>query len=115
MPLRTTFHPQVNRLTIQLPVRFTFDSHADFRPAYRDQPAGNRKYRLDFRDTEYLDSAGLGMLLQLLDYVGGDRKRIELVNLQPNVRELLHLADIDSLMTVQPGSNGEREVLPTRS
>lgn len=85
------------RITIPLPERFTFEARAAFRAAYRGQPVPPDGYAVEFTRTAFIDSAGLGMLLQLRDYAG-ERERVRFVHLRPNLRELLRVAEFDALV-----------------
>ena len=101
MPILTQINPTGDTVTIELEERFTFDSHSQFRPAYQSQPASVRTFIVDFQHTRYLDSAAMGMLLQLLEHVGGDANRINLVNLPSSIRELLRLAEFESFLRMK--------------
>lgn len=83
MPLSSTVKNHL--LTIQLPETFTFQVQSEFRKEYESKL--NRDVRqlvVDFRQTRYMDSASLGMLLVLQEYVGKNSNvledRIELIN-----------------------------------
>lgn len=85
-------------ISITLPERFTFEERAAFRAAYRGQPVPADGYTVEFTRTVFIDSAGLGMLLQLRDYAG-QRERVRFVHLQPAIRELLRVAEFGPLVT----------------
>jgi HptB-dependent secretion and biofilm anti anti-sigma factor len=86
-----------NRITIPLPERFTFEARSAFRAAYRGKPVPPDGYSVEFSRTNFIDSAGLGMLLQLRDYAG-ERDRVRFVHLRPNLRELLRVAEFEGLV-----------------
>ena len=56
---------------------------------------------LDLRGTTYIDSAALGMLLQLREHAGGKRQAVRLANAQPVIRDILTVANFDRLFTIE--------------
>ena len=68
-----------NIATITLSTSFDFSAVEEFRKAYTEQKA--REYIVDFRDTEYMDSSGLGMLINMKRYLEGTAEKISLINL----------------------------------
>ncbi len=85
---------------IQLPERFTFQSHREFRTAYMTGVAPAERYAVDFRMTRFIDSAGLGMLLQLIEFAQNDPKRVHLINATPEIRQILSIAGFGSAATI---------------
>lgn len=84
---------------IRFPDRFDFSFHNEFRRAY--ETAKNRSYILDMRDTSYIDSAALGMLLQLHEYCGNDSQAIRVVNAGSGIKEVLKIANFHKLMVIE--------------
>ncbi|MBF0178593.1 MAG: STAS domain-containing protein [Magnetococcales bacterium] len=84
---------------IRLPRMFGFPNRTEFRQATIGNPQGT-KYRLDFQEVEKLDSAALGMLLILRESAGGMTSDISLVNTRAEVRQLLVLANFQSLFKI---------------
>ena len=85
---------------ITLPPRFTFDAHRDFRQAYISQPP-RREYTVDFRAVETVDSAALGMLLQLREHAGDRREAVRLIQPRESIRALLMAAGFQDLFTIE--------------
>ena len=54
-------------LTIYVEGRFDFGAHQEFRDAYERIDSSPRRYVVDLKNTTYLDSSALGMLLLLRD------------------------------------------------
>ena len=77
-------------VTITLDNSFDFDSVSDFREAYVKNPG--KEYCVDFRNTEYMESSGLGMLLNMLRHTG-DRTIIRLVNCRPHILKILQISN----------------------
>lgn len=87
-------------LTIRVQDRFDFNVHRELREAYE---AGGKRYGnyvLDLRGTSYMDSAALGMLLQLREHAGGSRQAVRLSNAQPVIKDILAVANFDQLFTI---------------
>jgi anti-anti-sigma factor len=62
---------------------------------------GKRQVTVDLGGLEYMDSAGLGMLLTLRDRAERAQADVLIRNPQAEVRELLVLACFDSLFTIE--------------
>lgn len=80
--------------------RFDFSLHKDFRDAYRDKPAGI-KYVIDMKNTEYMDSSALGMLLLLREHAGGDSSSISIEGCQEDIRKILTISNFNKLFTIK--------------
>lgn len=59
-----------------------------------------QRYTVDLKDTTYLDSSALGMLLLLRDHAGGDNSLIRLVNCNPDVRKILAISNFEQLFNI---------------
>jgi anti-anti-sigma factor len=55
---------------------------------------------LDLKETTYLDSSALGMLLLLRDHAGGDDSDIRVVNPNSDVRKILAISNFDKLFDI---------------
>ncbi len=74
-------------LTINIEGRFDFSAHQDFRESYESSDGDPQEYCVDMKETTYLDSSALGMLLLLRDHAGGDTANIKIINCNPDVRK----------------------------
>lgn len=88
-------------LTINIAGRFDFSSHQDFRRSYESTERAPEKYVVDMKETSYLDSSALGMLLLLRDYAGGDDSNISIVNCNDDVKKILSISNFEQLFTIQ--------------
>ena len=88
-------------LTIQVQGRFDFSSLQMFRNAYEKVEPKPSKFIVDLKESDYLDSSALGMLLALRDYGGGDNADISIVNCNPDVRKILIITKLDELFKVE--------------
>lgn len=87
-------------LYISIQGRFDFGAHQEFRNAYERVEVTPKRYVVDLRDTTYLDSSALGMLLLLRDYAGGDRADIRLINCNADVRKILAISNFEQLFSI---------------
>ena len=61
-----------------------------------------RDLLLDISRVEYVDSAGLGMLVHTYGLLKAKQGKLRLKGVQPRVMELLKLTATDTLMTIEP-------------
>lgn len=82
---------QEDKVTIYLGDKFDFSSIDVFKSAYENNPADN--YVVDFRDTNYMDSSGLGMLLNMKRTTG--HNAIDLINCKTQIKKVLVVSRFD--------------------
>ncbi|MDP3977620.1 MAG: STAS domain-containing protein [Pseudomonas sp.] len=92
--------PDGQELTIVIQGRFDFGAHQEFRDAYERVNLSPKRYVVDLKDTTYLDSSALGMLLLLRDHAGGDHAQISLLNCNPDVRKVLAISNFEQLFQI---------------
>lgn len=91
-------HVYPNVVVLELSDRLTVETEADLKEAVRRQlDAGRRHLVLDMARVPYVDSCGLGTMVQA--YVSAHRAggTVQLLNVTPRVR---HLLTITRLLTV---------------
>ncbi|MFB3306717.1 STAS domain-containing protein [Pseudomonas sp. AMR01] len=101
MPVTSEVSPDGKKLTIAIKGRFDFGSHHAFRDAYERFYKVPNQYIVDLKETTYLDSSALGMLLLLRDHAGGDESQIQIVNSTPDVRKILGISNFDKLFDIK--------------
>ena len=101
MAIRSTLSPNGEELTITIQGRFNFSSLQLFRNAYENQQEQPRRYIIDLKESDYLDSSALGMLLALRDYAGGDSSDIRIINCSPDVKKIFVITKLDELFKVE--------------
>jgi anti-anti-sigma factor len=74
-----------DNVTIFLNDKFDFASVDIFKEAY-EKNAGE-SYVVDFKNTEYMDSSGLGMLLNMKRSIG--QKDVTFINCRPQIKKVL--------------------------
>jgi HptB-dependent secretion and biofilm anti anti-sigma factor len=87
-------------LTIAVQGRFDFSSLQLFRNAYEKVDPKPSKFIIDLKESDYLDSSALGMLLALRDFAGGDSASISIINCNPDVKKILVITKLDELFSV---------------
>ena len=100
MPITSKLSPDGAELAIAVEGRFDFSVHQEFRKAYETSRGRPRKFRVDMRHANYLDSSALGMLLLLRDHAGGDEADILIVNCNDAVKNILTVSNFDQLFTI---------------
>lgn len=88
------------KLTIAIKGRFDFGSHQDFRESYERFYKVPESYVVDLKDTTYMDSSALGMLLLLRDHAGGDDAQVTVINSNSDVRKILAISNFDKLFDI---------------
>ncbi|RON65688.1 STAS domain-containing protein [Pseudomonas fluorescens] len=100
MSVVTEVSPDGQKLTISVKGRFDFGKHQEFRNSYERVEPEPKSYELDLKETTYLDSSALGMLLLLRDHAGGDDSQIRVVNPNSDVRKILAISNFDKLFDI---------------
>ncbi|WP_455824874.1 STAS domain-containing protein [Pseudomonas graminis] len=88
------------KLTIAIKGRFDFGSHQTFREAYERFYKNPQLYVVDLKDTTYMDSSALGMLLLLRDHAGGEAAQVRVINSSSDVRKILAISNFDKLFDI---------------
>jgi anti-anti-sigma factor len=99
MSVTSECSPDGQQLTIAIKGRFDFSTHQDFRGAYEKDTQAKR-FVVDLKDTTYLDSSALGMLLLLRDHAGGERADVQLINCNSDVRKILDISNFAKLFKI---------------
>ncbi|MGC1332846.1 STAS domain-containing protein [Pseudomonas sp.] len=101
MAVEAKYSAQGKELTISIVGRFDFGSHQSFRDAYERGNEKPKAYIIDLKNTTYLDSSALGMLLLLRDHAGGDAAKVRLVNSNSDVKKILAISNFDKLFKIE--------------
>ncbi|AJG12244.1 anti-sigma-factor antagonist [Pseudomonas plecoglossicida] len=100
MAVETVFSQDGKKLTIKIKGRFDFGKHQEFRDAYERQSSRPDSVVVDLKDTTYLDSSALGMLLLLRDHAGGDESDVRVVHASSDVRKILAISNFEKLFDI---------------
>ena len=90
---------QGDTVTIKLDGKFDFDSVQPFRDAYSSHN-DCRSFVIDFRDTDYMDSSGLGMLINMRRDLGEEQSSIKLVNCRPQIKKVLLISRFEKYFEI---------------
>ncbi len=85
---------------IKIEGKFDINVQAEFRQAYEKYPRTG-KFVVDLKDSDYLDSSALGMLLQLREYAENRKERVILRNCGKRVKDILSVAKLCPLFTME--------------
>ena len=87
-------------LTISIEGRFDFSAHQAFRDSYEKVTPIPAEIMVDMKETSYLDSSALGMLLLLRDHSGGDSSQISLKGCNDDIRKILTISNFEQLFKI---------------
>ncbi len=87
-------------LTLTICGAFDFSLYDDFRASYSDIKYKPDKIIIDFRDTIYLDSSALGMLLKLKEHFKFSGKEINIINARHDVKIILEISRFENIFNI---------------
>ncbi len=88
-----------NSVVIHVNGQFDFSVVQEFREAY--QSCQGKDIVVDFRGTEYIDSAGLGMLLNMQTFLEQKDGDIRLINTMPQIKRVLVIARFEKKFKIE--------------
>jgi len=93
---------QANGARVSFSGDFTFADHAAFRDiAGRLLEAKDETVVIDLSQLQFIDSAGLGMLLIARDEVGKTNRKLVLAQPQGQVKRMFTITKFDQLFTIE--------------
>ncbi|CCQ12385.1 Anti-sigma F factor antagonist (spoIIAA-2); Anti-sigma B factor antagonist RsbV [Pseudoalteromonas luteoviolacea B = ATCC 29581] len=95
MSLSTSASSDGKTLTIQIRGKFDFNLVQSFRQAYAELGATTEKVVIDLRETDYMDSSALGMLLNMKKTLGDSVSAIQIANCRPQLKKILQISRFD--------------------
>lgn len=101
MNIETLLSDDGKKLTLTVSGKMDVTLYKEFNDSYKDKIDLVSKVVLDFKDVEYVDSSGLGMLLVLRERSGGDAADIDIINVNPNVKKILETTNFQHLFNIQ--------------
>jgi len=87
-----------SQLTISVTGTLGNDVHREFRDAYEKNQS--ESYVVDLGHSDNIDSSGLGMLLLLRDFAGGDDANITIINCSETILEIFKVTCFFRLFTI---------------
>lgn len=95
MSLSTSASSDGKTLTIQIKGKFDFNLVQSFRQAYSELSSATEKVVIDLRETDYMDSSALGMLLNMKKTLGASVGSIQITNCRPQLKKILQISRFD--------------------
>ncbi len=93
--LTKSISPDGMLFTIQIKGKFDFNLVQAFRSAYAEIGDDTPKVVVDLRETEYMDSSALGMLLNMKKSLGSTVSAIQIANCRPQIKKILQISRFD--------------------
>lgn len=101
MSIKAELSEDKKQLTITVEGRFDFSLLQSFKETYDSLEPQPEAYIVDLKQSDYLDSSALGMLLALRDYAGGESANIRIINCNAEVKKILLVTKLDELFKVE--------------
>lgn len=101
MSISTRFLEEANEFQIVVDGKFDFSLLNEFRDAYENAPASAKKYAIDMRSVEMIDSSALGMLLKMKRSLNLADGEMGIINCNSNVKKILNIAKFELMFSVQ--------------
>ncbi len=95
MSLSTSTSADGQIFTIEIKGKFDFNFVQDFRNAYSNIEGNLEAVIVDLRETDYMDSSALGMLLNMQKSLSGKVNKIKISNCRPQIKKILQISRFD--------------------
>ncbi|MDE1460582.1 STAS domain-containing protein [Spartinivicinus poritis] len=90
-----------NSIIIRVGKEFTFKLAHAFRETYIDLKNHDYTYIVDLKETEYIDSSSLGILLNMKKHLNCSKEKIKIINCNNHITKLFALSKFDEAFIVQ--------------
>ncbi len=100
MSLNQHYDQSNNTLVIAIKDKFDFNLVQDFRSAYAEINPQTKKVEIDLRETSYMDSSALGMLLNMHKALKGQVEEISIRNANAQLKKILEISRFDKKFTI---------------
>ena len=88
-------------LFIVIKDKFDFNLVQDFRQAYTQIDPDTQDVEVDLRETLYMDSAALGMLLNMHKALKGQVEQIRITNANTQLKKILQISRFDKKFHIE--------------
>jgi anti-sigma B factor antagonist len=96
-----------DRVVVSMPGQLVVSNRQELKQQVLDELGrGARTFVLDFRDTAYVDSAGLGTLVAMSKHIRQKVGELRLANLNVDLKHLLRLTRLDRLFRMEDDEGG---------
>lgn len=99
MSIESEVDNNTKHITIAIEGAFGFGLVKDFRNSY--SPYRDYRFTIDLRKVDYIDSAGLGMLLNMHKYLEQSDGMIRITNTLPQVKKILLISRFDKKFSIE--------------
>lgn len=90
-----------NLFVVKMPKRFDYSSAVEFDGQVAKALEGMSIITLDCTDLEYIDSAGIGLLVMAQKKSASRQSKLIIKNLKPAPREILQLANLQKIIDIE--------------
>ena len=94
-----------NSDVIRMPKRFDYGASGEFNAAFgaalKNGNSESKTVMLDCSQMDYIDSAGIGLLVMSHKKAESNRAKMSIINLKPSAREILFLANLQKLIDIK--------------
>jgi anti-anti-sigma factor len=101
MSIESTWNDGNKTLSIDIGDTFNYSSQSDFKEAYINHEHPGLIVKINMAMTEFMDSAALGMLIQLRKFVESHKGKVVLVRPRDTVMKILKTAQFDRLFRIE--------------
>ena len=95
MSLNTSISSDGTKFSIHVKGKFDFNLVQDFRLAYANVGQDVDTVIVDLRETEYMDSSALGMLLNMQKLLCEKVQTFKISNCRPQIKKILQISRFD--------------------
>ena len=99
MSVEADINTEQKRITIFVNGTFGFHVIQEFRRCYSDKR--DYQFTVDLRKVNYIDSAGLGILINMHNYLEQGDSDIRITNTLPQVRKVLAISRFDRKFKIE--------------
>ena len=100
MAIQTEISSDGSEMIMHISGRFDFSQHQEFRDACKKIAPSVSRVSLNLAQTDYVDSSALGMMLLLRDKFEGQKEKVRILNVKPDVRKILEIANFTQLFAL---------------
>lgn len=86
---------------VRMPKRFDYSSNVEFNSALAVAMQNNREVTIDCSEMDYIDSAGIGLLVMANKTAQHKNVKLVLKNLRSTPLEILQLANIQKIIEIR--------------
>ena len=101
MTIATAWNDDNKTLVIDIGDTFSYSAQREFREAYINRDQTGMTVKINMGLTNFMDSAALGMLIQLRKFVESHKGKVVLVNPRDTVLKILKTAQFDRLFRIE--------------